>query len=249
MTRSLFLLAAAAVSLAGCKQPASVDAAAANAPVTAAPVAAPGGDWTKVVSKTADGGYRMGNPEAKVQLVEYAAFTCPHCREFEEAAMTPLMDNYVKKGFVALELRPFMLSPLDMPASIIARCGGEATSFGLTRALFAHQKDWIAKVQSLPPATLQALDNQPPEKKIAALADLTGLTEWAAKNGLPRAKAEQCLANQAEATELVRMNSDAVSKYNVNQTPSFLINGKLVEIKNGTPVWQQLEAAIKGNLS
>ena len=44
----------------------------------------PGGDWTDVVNATAAGGFMMGNPNAKVKLVEIGSLTCPHCREFDE---------------------------------------------------------------------------------------------------------------------------------------------------------------------
>ena len=39
----------------------------------------PGGDWTDVVNATA-ASFMMGNPNAKVKLVEIGSLTCPHCR-------------------------------------------------------------------------------------------------------------------------------------------------------------------------
>lgn len=249
MTRMILTATAALALLAGCnKNDGGNAAAAADKPVTAAPVAAPGGDWTKVVVKTPEGGYRIGNADAKVQLVEYAAFSCPHCREFEEQAMQPLVDNYVKKGLVALEFRPFLNSPLDMPASLLARCNGESAVFGLTRALFAHQEDWFKQVQALGQEGFQALDALPVEQRSGALADKTGLLGWAAQNGIPRAKAQSCLADQNAATELVKIQSDGIAKYNIPGTPSFILNGTMVDIQRGTPVWTQVEAAIKAAL-
>ena len=49
-----------------------------NAPIKAVPPPK-GGDWTTVVSATPEGGFVMGNPNAKVKLVEYGSMTCPHC--------------------------------------------------------------------------------------------------------------------------------------------------------------------------
>ena len=51
----------------------------------------------------------MGNPNAKVKLIEFGSLTCPHCGEFEEKGAQPLIDNYVKKRLVSLripQLRP-----------------------------------------------------------------------------------------------------------------------------------------------
>ena len=42
----------------------------------AAPVAPPAdGDWSTVVSATPEGGFVMGNPAAKVKLIEFGSLT------------------------------------------------------------------------------------------------------------------------------------------------------------------------------
>jgi protein-disulfide isomerase len=35
-------------------------------------------DWTQTVARTPEGGFRMGNPNAPVKLIEYLSFACPH---------------------------------------------------------------------------------------------------------------------------------------------------------------------------
>ena len=71
--KSLFITAAAALALAACG---SGDSAGAPKGEPIAKVAAPAGKaWTDVVTKTEAGGYKMGNPDAKLQLVEYGAIT------------------------------------------------------------------------------------------------------------------------------------------------------------------------------
>ncbi len=215
--------------------------------VTAAPVPPPAnGDWSTVVSKTPEGGFVMGNPNAKVKLVEFGSLTCPHCAEFEEQGGKALVDNYVKKGLVSWEFRNFVRDPFDMAATLLARCGGPAGFFGLTRNLFADQKEWTGKLQAADQAQMQALQTMPPAQQFSTIADLAGLKQYASMRGVPRAKADQCLANQAEVTQLVQMNTDAVTTYNVPGTPSFLINGTLVE---RTSNWELLEPKIKEALA
>jgi protein-disulfide isomerase len=215
--------------------------------VTAKPVAAPNnGDWSTIVTKTAEGGFVMGNPNAKVKVVEFGSMTCPHCAEFEEQGGKALIDNYVKKGLVSWEFRNFIRDPFDMAATLIARCGGEANFFGMTRTLFHDQRNWVGKVQAADQAQLQALQSMPPAQQFSTIADLAGLKTFAAQRGVPRAKAEACLANEAEANQLVQMNSDAVSTYSVQGTPSFLINGTLAD---QTATWALLEPKIKEALA
>ena len=76
--------------------------------------AAPARDWSKTVAVTPDGGFRMGNPAAKVKLVEYGSLACPHCRHFEETGYKPLVQNYVRPGQVSYEFRNYLLNTPDI---------------------------------------------------------------------------------------------------------------------------------------
>jgi len=242
MKRIHLLVAATAIlATAGCNRAGDGNEAA-NAPITAEPVAPPqGGDWSKMVRATPEGGYLMGNPGAKVKLVEYGSLTCPHCREFDEQGMPALIDNYIKKGLVSLEFRNFVRDQFDMAASLVARCGGPDRFFPLTRALYADQSVWIQKAIDQPEKQ-QALQSLPPNRIFVEAANLAELPQWAAQRGLPSAQANACLANETEVTKLVQMQSDAVSNFNVPGTPAFVINGKLVE---NSANWASLEPEIR----
>ena len=245
MTHSFRLLAAgtAVVALAACNADKGTANTTASTNVAAAPVAPPAnGDWSTVVSATPEGGFVMGNPNAKVKLIEFGSMTCPHCAEFEEQGGQALIDNYVKKGLVSYEFRNFVRDPYDITAALIARCGGPASFFGLTRAFYANQQDWVGKIQSADPKQMEALQNLGPQAQFKALADIAGFPAFAAMRGVPKAKTEACLADPAAATQLVQMNSDAVSNFNVQGTPSFAINGQTLE---NTASWAALEPKLK----
>ncbi|MFD2578185.1 hypothetical protein ACFSTD_05280 [Novosphingobium colocasiae] len=67
-----------ALALAACgkKDDAAPAALASGDPV--AKIAAPAGKaWADMVEVTADGGYRLGNPEAPIKLIEYGSLSCP----------------------------------------------------------------------------------------------------------------------------------------------------------------------------
>jgi protein-disulfide isomerase len=247
----LATIAVAAFSITACNAEKSGSSASfgTGGPVEAVP-APNGGDWTTVVAETPEGGFRMGNPNAGVKLVEFGSMTCPHCREFDEAAMKPLVENYVKTGRVAFEFRNYVRDPYDMAASVVARCAGPSGFFGLTRQLYADQPEWIAKAQSADPAKLQALATLPPAQQLGEVAKLAGFPEYAAMRGLPSAKLNACLGDPATPTKLVQMQTDATTAYpDIPGTPSFLINGKLVEIKPGSTPWQQVEAALNSAIA
>ena len=86
------------------------------ATVGAAPV-----DWTKTVTRGANGAYVLGNPKAKVRLVEYLSYSCSHCAEFTAQSAAPLKTNYISKGNVAIELRNAVRDRFDFASKDAAK--------------------------------------------------------------------------------------------------------------------------------
>ncbi|MCY7270601.1 MAG: DsbA family protein [Sphingomonas bacterium] len=241
-------VAAAACAVTACNAEKSGNGATATAtggPVEAVP-APNGGDWSTVVAQTPEGGFVMGNPNAAVKLIEFGSMTCPHCREFDETGMKPLTDQYVKTGKVSFEFRNYVRDGYDMAASVVARCGGPSSFFGLTRQLYTDQPEWIAKIQGADPAQMQAIAALAPNQQLAEVAKIAGFPQWAAMRGLPATKTAACLADPEAPTKLVQMQADATTAYpDLPGTPSFILNGKMIEIKAGSTPWSQVETALK----
>ena len=248
-TRTFFIaLLAASFATTACNADKGADkSAATSGPVK--PVAPPkNGDWTTVVSQTAEGGFLMGNPNAAAKIVEFGSMTCPHCAEFDAEGVKPLIDNYVKTGKVSYEFRNFVRDPFDVAASLVARCGGTTSFFGLTRGLYTDQRDWVTKIQGADPTAMQQIQSLPPQQQFGEIAKIAGFQDWAAMRGVPPAKTAACLANQAEVDRLVQMQNDAVTAYDIPGTPSFLLNGEMIKVEAGSTVWSQVEAKIKSAL-
>ena len=246
MKPSLILLATATIlASAACNAEKGGDAATSNGAGAAALEAVPppaNGDWSTVVTQTSEGGFRMGNPDAKVKLVEFGSLTCPHCAEFDETGVKPLIDNYVKSGNVSYEFRNFVRDPYDITASLIARCNGAGSFFPLTRALYEDQLTWVGKIQEAPEAQMRQLTQLGPDKQFLEIAKVAGLQQWAAMRGVPSEKSTACLTDQNAVNQLVQMNSDASSAYTIPGTPSFLINGELVD---QAAAWRALEPKLR----
>jgi protein-disulfide isomerase len=232
--------AVAALSACNSKQ----ENATSNAPLNLTPVAPPqGGDWTQTVSMTADGGMLMGNPSAKVKLIEYGSLTCPHCREFDEKGAEPLINTYVKSGQVSWEFRNYVRDAFDLAATLIARCNGPSSFFPLSRALYKDQTVWVGKLQTLPQAQLESLQNMPSAQIPPTAARLAGLQEWAVARGLPQAKSSTCLSDSNQVNRLVEMNANATQQYpDFPGTPTFILNGKMLE---ETATWETLEPKLR----
>lgn len=246
MKPSIFLTCAAAmVAITGCNS--NQGNAATGTSAAAVKVDPPkNGDWSTIVVPTAAGGFQMGNPNAKVKLIEYGSLTCPHCREFDETGVPLLVSKYVKSGKVSWEFRNYVRDAFDLTATLLARCNGAKSFFPMTRALYKDQPIWVGKIQKVPEAQLEALQNLPPNKQFIELAKLSGLQQYAAVRGVPQAKSAQCLANEGKVNQLVQMTADATTEYpKFSGTPNFIVNGTLYEKIAG---WPSLEAKLKSEL-
>ena len=245
--RILLAGAMAVLALAGCNKNKSQNATATNQTVTITQAnPPPGGTWADVVNATTSG-FMMGNPNAKVKLVEIGALTCPHCREFDEKGVPTLVEKYVKSGQVSWEFRNYLLHGLDVPAALIVRCNGTQGFFPLSRALYHDQESWIGKISAAPQDRLNQIQNDPIPQQFVELASLAGLQDWAAARGVPQAKTQQCLTDQKKIDQLVQISADVTNQYpDFQGTPSFIINGNMLK---DTASWDklqpQLDAALK----
>lgn len=57
-------------------------------------------------SRTDDGAFVLGSPNAPITIVEFADFTCPHCQEYE-GTIDRLINDFVVTGRAKLEYRFF----------------------------------------------------------------------------------------------------------------------------------------------
>ena len=202
-------------------------------------------DWTRTVVATPMG-FRMGNPNAPVKLVEYGSFTCPHCRAFFVDGMATLRAKYLAGGRVNYEFRSFVRNGPDYGATLLAACGGAARFFPFADALFDKQPEWIKPFEAMTDADATKLNALPPGAQVAALARLGGLDRFAAGQGLPAARAQACLADKTAADRLTATLKYAVDTDHVDGTPGFLINGQRQTIElfgqtRGIVLWKDLE--------
>lgn len=147
----------------------------------------------------------MGNPDAEVTVIEYASFTCPHCKNFHAGPLKTLKSEYIDSGKINFIYREIYFDRYGLWAGMLARCGGPARYFGLADLLYEQQSEW-AKGE---PA--QVADN------LRRLGKTAGLDE---------AQVEACLSDADKAQAMVARFEETSKADDINSTPSFVINGK-----------------------
>ncbi len=148
----------------------------------------------------------LGSPEADVTVVEYASFTCPHCRNFHAEVFPRLKQDYIDTGKINFIYREVYFDRFGLWAGMVARCGGEQRYFGIVDMLYESQSEWVAGGD---PA--QIAQNLRKIGKKAALSD---------------AELDACMNDGEQAQALVASYQENAKADEIDSTPSFIIDGE-----------------------
>jgi protein-disulfide isomerase len=197
-------------------------------------------DWTRTVVATPLGGFRMGNPAARVKLVEYGSLSCPHCALFSREGGPPLR-AYVKTGRVSWEFRPYILFSSDPGVSMLLRCRGPVAFFDLADRLYAEQGVWMGRLRQMPAEEQDRVQAMSVQEQVGALARLSGVDQFFRAHGLTEPRIAACLADAA-ALRALAAGTERANSEGVRGTPTFFINGRVVD---DAATWDALEPAIR----
>lgn len=213
----------------------------AAATVAAAPaVAQAQRDWTTAAARTPEGGFRIGNPAARVKVIEYLSLSCPHCADFAAESHGRLWANYVRTGQVSVEYRNFVLNGFDMAAAMLSRCATPRRYFDMTHELLSRQAEWLGRTQTLTAAQRSELQRLAPLQAMQRLVPLLGLDQIGARHGIDAAQIRACMANQANLDQLGTLQQGG-NAAGVTGTPTFFINGRIQE----TNTWAGIEPLLR----
>lgn len=216
---------------------------AAGSTVTAEPVAevaAPAGQsWTETAAVTPEGGYRIGNPDAPIKLVEYASHTCSHCATFSQEASGPI-EEYVASGRVSYEIRNQVHDAIDLTLAMLVRCGSPESFHPLANQAWANFDQIISTAQANGGALQQATQGQG-GPNYPAIAEAAGLLDFFAARGISRDQAMQCLNDHSTAETIVENSNTQSEELGVTGTPTFFLNGNRIDGTN----WASVEAALQ----
>lgn len=232
-----------ALALASCGKGDAGGNAVASAPV-AAKAAPAGKSWIETVSKTADFGFRMGNPDAPLKLVEYGSRACPACAAFDADGFPKLKEQYVATGKVSYEFREYPIhGALDVAPILLGRCVTESAFFPLLDQMMANQPTLLANERDVS-ARVQGMQGATPAAIATTYAEGLGYLDFVKQRGVPEAKARACLNDAGELDALTKSTEKANTDYQVGSTPTFVLNGTPVVLGPGD-VWPQVESVLK----
>jgi len=167
------------------------------------------------------GGIMHGSMDAPITIIEYASLTCPHCKKFSDEVTAVLEERLIPEGKVRLEFRHFIRDRLDMAVSVALRCTNDAeVSKRLLKTYFQKQAAWMG--------------SEDPRTVITAIAATEGVTEK---------DLDTCFVSKVVVEHLLEMSKEGKETYNINATPTVLMDGKKVEFNSYAGLVRQIEAA------
>lgn len=165
-----------------------------------------------------------GDPNAPVKIVEYADFQCPFCKNFYKDTEKQIIDAYVSTGKVFIEYHSFggFIGAESARAAEAAYCAGD-------QGKFWDMHDILY--------TNQGAENS------GALKD-DRLKQLAESIKLDMTKFNDCFNSGKQKSRVTQDGIDA-QKAGVSSTPSFIVNGELIQGAQPFATFQQkIEAAL-----
>mgnify|MGYP003946049031 FL=1 len=163
----------------------------------------------------------LGDPNAKVKMVEYASLTCSHCGTFNNDVFPAFKAKYIDTGKVHYTFKEFLTPPNEVAAAgfLTARCAGKDKYFNVTDAIFHAQQEMFTT------------------------GDMRGvLLRIAQSAGLTEQQFNACITDEAALKALNERVEKAIKVDKINSTPTFVINGK--KVKEGEISLAELDAAV-----
>ncbi len=146
----------------------------------------------------------LGNPDAKVELVEYGDLQCPVCKQFAEDILPPVVENQVRNGDVKVVFRNYpIIGPQSAPAGAAALAAGAQGKGGQFLDLFYHN---------------QGAEN-------SGFADDEFLTAIAEAVGVPNIEKWNSDRKSAKFEEEVERTNEEAERLGLTGTPSLAIKG------------------------
>lgn len=155
-------------------------------------------------------GYLMGNPDAPVQIMEFADFECPACGQFATVTEPDVRDRIVKTGLASYRFFDFPLTEIHkntLAASNAAACAADQGKFWeMHDQIYARQPEWSTEATSDP-------------KKF--------FERYAQQIGVNVSTWSKCYDDERHLQRIMSNRAEG-ERRNVRSTPTFVIGNKMI---------------------
>tara|TARA_B100000686_G_scaffold35795_1_gene37338 strand:- start:11 stop:592 length:582 start_codon:yes stop_codon:yes gene_type:complete len=148
-----------------------------------------------------------GKEDSKIIIIVFESLTCSHCAKFHSDVYPKLKENFIDKGFVKLEYRNFPLDLAALNAAKVAHCKS-GVGKEILHYLYKKQSEWV---------------------KGNTIEELNTNLEKILKTKNFGIDYNKCINDKKIEDFVLEDRIEGVKKYNVNATPTLIINGEKFE--------------------
>ena len=148
-----------------------------------------------------------GNSNSKIKILVYESLTCSYCADFHNDIFPELKKEFIDTGLISIEYKNFPLDMAALNASKLSHCKNDGNS-ELLHHLYLNQKKWA---------------------KGSTINEINSDLNTTIKEGNYKIDTKKCFANEILEDHILNDRVEAVKKYDVNSTPTIIINEKKFE--------------------
>jgi protein-disulfide isomerase len=148
-----------------------------------------------------------GNSNSKIKILVYESLTCSYCADFHNDIFPELKKEFIDTGLISIEYKNFPLDMAALNASKLSHCKNDGNS-ELLHHLYLNQKKWA---------------------KGSTINEINSNLNTTIKEGNYKIDTKKCFANEVLEDHILNDRVEAVKKYDVNSTPTIIINEKKFE--------------------
>ena len=161
----------------------------------------------------------IGSKDAPITIIEYASMSCSHCATFHNNTLPDIKKEYIDTGKVRMVFRDY---PFNYPAllgSMMMRCITNDLRYDYMNALYKLQNTWVNK------------DPKISKKELYKIMQSGGMT---------KDEFNECYSNLDNENLILEGVMAAQKDFNIKSTPSFIVNGNLVEGNKNIKEFRQI---------
>lgn len=169
-----------------------------------------------------NGDVTLGDPNAKVKIVEYGDYQCPFCAQLFKTSESSIRENYIKTGKANMTYKDLII--IDN----FVQGGHESADAALGAKCAADQGKFWEYHDAI--FTVESAEGQATGGRSENTGNLTKdlLTQIAVKLGLDKKNFQNCYDSRKYDSAVQADTAEAKIKLTKVTTPSTLINGELV---------------------
>jgi len=161
----------------------------------------------------------IGDENAPITIIEYASMSCSHCASFHINTLPEIKKEYIDTGKVRMIFRDYPFNYPALMGSMMMRCIPNNVRYDYMNALYLLQPDWVNRDPSIS------------KKELYKIMQSGGMT---------KEEFDACYKDIDIENEILEGVMAAQKDLNIKSTPSFIVNGNLIEGNKNIKEFRQI---------